>query len=348
MSMIINETPVRTSKNFHINDFTLADNMPKRIGKFDNVQINIESKNVILSNDVKTCNVTYGLGEEVTDQIFEKANQKIKLELNSKTKNTDITFNLEGNELVDLIDIHSNEGAHNTVTIKYNSTSDKCYHNGMINAVCEKNSNLTVIIVNLINDDSLNLMTFENEVKENANLKYVIVDFGGKNSVSNYYSNISENLGVNELSTIYLGHKNQKFDMNYIVECRGEKTNVNIEAEGALTDESKKSFKGTIDFKKGCKKSKGDENEFCMLLSKDAKSLALPILLCSEEDVEGNHSSSAGKVGEKELFYIMSRGFTRTEAMRILVKAKFNKVLTKIKNEELKEEILNEIETRLN
>ena len=33
------------------------------------------------------------------------------------------------------------------------------------------------------------------------------------------------------------------------------------------------------------------------------------MLLCSEEDVEGNHSSSAGKIGDKELFYIMSRGF---------------------------------------
>ena len=41
---------------------------------------------------------------------------------------------------------------------------------------------------------------------------------------------------------------------------------------------------------------------FVPLLSDKAKSIALPMLLCSEEEVEGNHSSAAGKVGEKKLF----------------------------------------------
>ena len=111
---------------------------------------------------------------------------------------------------------------------------------------------------------------------------------------------------------------------------------------------SKKHFKGTIDFKKGCKKATGNENEACMLLSETAKSLALPMLLCSEEDVEGNHSSSAGKIGEKELFYIMSRGFELKEAQKLLVRANFNKILENIKNEDLKNIVLKEIDTKLN
>ena len=84
-----------------------------------------------------------------------------------------------------------------------------------------------------------------------------------------------------------------------------------------------------------------------MLLSDTAKSLALPMLLCSEEDVEGNHSSSAGKIGEKELFYIMSRGFELKEAMKLLIRAKFNKVLENITNKDIKKEILEEIDKRL-
>ena len=84
-----------------------------------------------------------------------------------------------------------------------------------------------------------------------------------------------------------------------------------------------------------------------MLLSETAKSLALPMLLCSEEEVEGNHSSSAGKIGEKELFYIMSRGFSYKEAMKLIVKTKFNNILETIKNNDLKDEIINEIDRRL-
>ena len=75
--------------------------------------------------------------------------------------------------------------------------------------------------------------------------------------------------------------------------------------------------------------------------------ISLPILLCSEENVEGNHSSSAGKIDEKQLFYIMSRGFTYKEAMKLMVRARFNEILENIKNEELKEEILEEIDKRL-
>ena len=63
--------------------------------------------------------------------------------------------------------------------------------------------------------------------------------------------------------------------------------------------------------------------------------------------LSGNHSSSAGKIGEKELFYIMSRGFELKEAMKLMVRAKFNKILKNIKDEELRNQILNEIDERL-
>ena len=152
---------------------------------------------------------------------------------------------------------------------------------------------------------------------------------------------------ISNLNTIYLGNEKQILDLNYIDEIRGEKGQANIEVQGALNDEAVKHFKGTIDFKTGCKKAIGSENEACMLLSDKAKSVALPMLLCSEEDVEGEHSTSSGKVGDRELFYIMSRGFELKDARKLLVRAKFNSIIEKIKKAELKEEILNEIDKRL-
>ena len=136
-------------------------------------------------------------------------------------------------------------------------------------------------------------------------------------------------------------------DLNYISHLRGEKSNVNIEVQGALKDESKKHFKGTIDFKKGSKKSIGNENESCMLLSDKAKSISLPMLLCSEEDVKGNHSSSAGKIDPKVLFYIMTRGFDLKDAMKLVVKAKFDKILENIEDAKLKKEIIDKIDEKI-
>ena len=198
-----------------------------------------------------------------------------------------------------------------------------------------------------MNTKSNNFLAIENEFEENAKINYTIIDFGGKHSITNYYSNLQGDNCDNQLNTIYLGKEKQVFDLNYIGELRGKKSNIDIEVQGALKDTSKKHFKGTIDFKKGCKKATGNENEACMLLSDAAKSIALPMLLCSEEEVEGNHSSSAGKIGEKELFYIMSRGFELKEAMKLMVRARFNKILENIKNVELKDEILKEIDIRL-
>ena len=348
----LNETPVRTSRNFNINNIRLDDiNIPADIGEFENIEIINESSKISIEENVNNNELVYGLGEFLTNQVKTQANQKIKLTIDSKTnKEIKINFNFDNDSisLVDNIEIVANEDTKATVILKYETNQNiEAYHNGIIKLFAKKGSNINVIIVNLMNSNSNNFMSINNEFEDNAKVKYTIVDFGGKNSITNYYSNLVGDYSDNRLNTIYLGRENQLFDLNYIGELRGKKSNIDIEVQGALKDKAKKHFKGTIDFKKGCKKATGNENEACMLLSDTAKSIALPMLLCSEEDVEGNHSSSAGKIGEKELFYIMSRGFELKEAMKLMVRARFNKILENIKNEDLKEEILQEIDKRL-
>ena len=350
--LILNETPVRTSKNFNINNIKIEDiEMPEVIEEFNNVDIIRESENIEISSEIKNTTLTYGLGDFLTELVNNKSNcmLKINIEENKDSKNyIDFKFDDENKDLFENIEIESKENSKSTIIIKYETENEEKYlHNGIIKVIAKDNSKLNVIIVNLMNMNSNNFIAIENTIEANAKVNYTIIDFGGKNSITNYYSNLIGEKADNNLNTIYLGKENQLFDLNYIGELRGEKSNIDIDVQGALKDVAKKHFKGTIDFKKGCKKATGNENEACMLLSETAKSLALPMLLCSEEDVEGNHSSSAGKIGEKELFYIMSRGFELKEAMKLLVRAKFNKILENIKDEELKEQILNEIDERL-
>lgn len=344
----INETPVRTSRNFNINNAKLKEiDIPETIGKFENVSI-VGQVTEDANNDY---NLTYGLGNELEKQVQHDANKKLKIVVEKNiNKNVEVDFNLNSQNLnlVDNIEIIANEDTKSTIIIKYKTEEDiHAYHNGIMRVFAKKNSKLNIIVVNLMNTESNNFISFENSFEENAKVNYTIIDFGGKNSITNYYSNLLGDNSENIINGIYLGKENQFFDLNYIGELRGKKSNIDIEIQGALKDTAKKHFKGTIDFKKGCKKATGNENEFCTLLSDKAKSIALPMLLCSEEEVEGNHSSAAGKVGEKELFYIMSRGFDLKEAMKLIVRAKFNKILENIESEDLKEEILNEIDIRL-
>ncbi len=352
----LNETPVRTAKNFRINNIKLENiEVPEVIPLFENVTIIGDTSKMDIEQNADNINIdlVYGLSEELTEQVKREANQKIKLNINSNQNERaeaeiDFNFDNENSVLIDNIEIIANENTKSTIIIKYTSNQEnENYHNGIIKAKAEKNAELNIVLVNLMNIKSNNFLAIENDFGENAKINYTIVDFGGKHSITNYYSNLQGDNCDNQLNTIYLGKENQVFDLNYIGELRGKKSNIDIEVQGALKDTSKNHFKGTIDFKKGCKKATGNENEACMLLSDTAKSIALPMLLCSEEEVEGNHSSSAGKIGEKELFYIMSRGFELKEAMKLMVRARFNQILEKIENEELREEILQEIDKRL-
>ncbi|HJJ10242.1 MAG TPA: SufD family Fe-S cluster assembly protein [Clostridiaceae bacterium] len=349
----INETPVRTSRNFNINNVKLEDiQIPENLKEFKGTTIVQNNSNIKLSSNIEKYDITYGLGDFFTNQVLEKANKNINIEIDGsdeKNINIDNILSSDNLNLIDNVKILANENSKATIVIKYKSDKNniESFHNGIIKIIAKNNSNINIIIVNLLSETSNNFLSIDAELEESSKIKATIIDFGGKNSITNYYSNLIGDLSDNKLESIYLGKNNQLIDINYIAELRGKKSNIDINVQGALKDQSKKHFKGTIDFKKGCKKATGNENEECMLLSNKAKSIALPMLLCSEEDVEGNHSSSAGKVGEKELFYIMSRGFNFKEAMKLMVRAKFNKILENIKDENLKQEILDEINTKL-
>ncbi len=348
----INETPVRTSKSFRINNITIEDlELPEKLEEFKNVTVSELGSKITIGSDVGKAELKYGLGDLLTNQVDKNANFNANIVIDCKThKEVDIGFKIDkvNPNLIENIEITANEDTKSTVILKYDTVEDvKAFHNGLIRAKAKKNAVLNIVIVNFMNELSNNFMAIQNEFEDSAKINYCIIDFGGKNSVTNYYSNISGDNADNQLNTIYLGKNEQRFDINCIAELYGKKSNVDIEVQGALKDNAKKNFKGTIDFKKGSKKATGNENENCMLLSDKAKSIALPMLLCSEEEVEGNHSSSAGKIGEKELFYIMSRGFELKEAMKLMVRAKFNKILESVKNSELKDLILEEIDKRL-
>lgn len=348
---VLNSTPRRTSNNFGINDIKLNDlTLPVEFDEFNNIKFDNNSSKINFKKGEFKTNFKYGVSKKLENM---KTENSYVLDINSKVNKTvklSYEFDNANCKLHDKLLINSKESTNATVIIKYTTSNEEvsAFHNLTLKTIANKNSNLNVIILNFMNIASRNFVSIDNEILENANVKFIIVDFGGISSITSYYSNLKEKSSLNDVQVIYLGSNNQLFDLNYISELEGENSNINIEVQGALNDTSKKHFKGTIDFKKGAKKSIGNENDSCTLLSDKSRSISLPMLLCSEEDVEGNHSSSAGKILQSELFYLMSRGFSDIEAKKLLLKAKFSNVIDCIKDEELKEEILKKIDDKIN
>ena len=347
MEMKINDTPVRTSRNFRINNLKLENiQIPSNLNTFKNVEIITQKAEI--SNNVRKYKLEYGNGEILEENAQNEANSVLNIKTSRKGEKVTIiyTFTDEETILVNNIEINTYKDA--DITIVYKSKTDKpCFHNSVIRLNTSPEDKVNVNIVNMLNNNSMHFESMESSLEDNTNLKYTIIDLGGKVSATNYFADIIGKEAKNDLKTIYLGIENQIKDINYIAHLKGEKTEGYIDVQGVLNDEAKKNFKGTLDFKRGCKGAKGDENEFCMLLSPKAKSIALPMLLCTEDDVEGNHSTASGKVDEKSLFYIMSRGLNEKEAIKLIVRARFNKILERIKDEYLLKDIVHEIDNRL-
>lgn len=119
----------------------------------------------------------------------------------------------------------------------------------------------------------------------------------------------------------YLAAEHQTLDINLVANHFGRKTKSEINANGALRDAAKKIFRGTIDFRNGSANSIGDEKETVLLLGEDVENKTVPLILCAEETVEGNHGATIGEPDEETLYYFASRGIGREAAEEMMARA---------------------------
>ena len=178
--MKLNETPVRTSRNFNINNIKLENiDIPEKSDVFENVQIIKESSKVDISENASKAQLAYGLNKELIENVNENSNQNIKIMINSKTENTSklyFKFDKSNQNLIENVEIVAMENTKATVILKYESEeNEKFYHNGIIRVNAERGSNVNVIIVNLINTVSNNFFAIENVLGDDSKLTYTII-----------------------------------------------------------------------------------------------------------------------------------------------------------------------------
>lgn len=119
----------------------------------------------------------------------------------------------------------------------------------------------------------------------------------------------------------YLGHGALERDFNYSLRHHGLKTECAIKANGVLAGSSKKVLRGTIDLVRGCKGSAGQENETVLLVDNSVTNLTVPVILCNEDDVSGNHGATIGHVRDEQMLYLACRGISRDAAEKMFVRA---------------------------
>ena len=149
----------------------------------------------------------------------------------------------------------------------------------------EDNSQINLYVVNLLNANSVCINDIRGVCEKDAKIKLVKLELGAKELYANTEINLDGERSDFTTDLGYYVKTDHIYDMNYVVNHRGTHTNCLMEISGTLEENSKKVFRGTIDFKRGCKASVGTESESVLLLGDEMINQTLPVILCEEEDV---------------------------------------------------------------
>ena len=211
----------------------------------------------------------------------------------------------------------------------------------------QEGAKVTIKKVQLLGDKVQHIEHRYTSYADKADVTYLNVEVGSAESYLNYEQDLKGVEASVKHDLAYIGADTQKFDIAMLMTHTAKKSFSDIHTLGALSGHAKKSFRGTLDFVKGSSGSEGSEEDTCLLLDPTVHSVSLPLLLCTEDNVVGNHAAGAGQIDQAKLFYLMSRGFSETEAKHMIVESMIRPVIDRIGDEAVEEEALAAVRAKI-
>ena len=337
--MKLNELRSKTTNGFKVNNLDIELDL-KELNTDKYYEVNGIEVSQSIKEDTITSNIglTYSKYLELTISVDKVYDKPIL-----------VNYNFSNNDyLVSKVIINYKKNSKADFIFNYKSLDINKHFNYLVEEINTlEYANGSITYINNLNDLSTNIMSFNDTVLEESSITHNLIDINGSIRIYNSDLNSVGYNSKNYFNNIYLGKDNDLIDINYDMKNIGKSSINNLKVEGCLKDNSKKVFRGIVDFVEGSTKSTGIENENCILLSDTCISRSVPVLLCHEDDVIGAHGESSGKINDDKLFYLMSRGLSYEEATKLIVISNFNSIINEIPEETIKEEILNTIEKRV-
>ena len=203
----------------------------------------------------------------------------------------------------------------------------------------EENATVNIYAAQITGTESICLNELGGYARENAKVNLTRLELGGKKAFTGASIDLVGNESMFSALAGYHARENQLLDMNYVALHHGKRTESFMEVNGTLEENSKKIFRGTIDFQQGCQGAKGTENENVLLFGEKMVNQTIPLILCKEEDVEGNHGASIGQLDDKLLFYLASRGIAPENAQKMIAQARIRSICEKFPSEDVRKAI---------
>ena len=317
-------------------DFSFTENSGNEIQIPDNVEIS-SGKKITTKLPEPECSI----GKAAAD-LIEAGTPKGKIYTFKKSNS-----NEEQKPLIIRITSNANCATHNTIHALEGSVAKvimvygvAAELSGVITKIyVEENAQVHISKVQLCSKNLNQIDDTQITCGDNAKVKLTQIELGGSHINASFHATLAGYKSKFISDTAYICKATQYIDMNQTVVHIGTKTECDMKTDGTVKDNTTKTYRGTIDMRKGCSGSKGNEMETTLLLSPEAVVKAAPIILCGEEDISAEHGSTIGKLSPEMLFYMNTRGIDQQTAERLLTRAKISACASDIPDESVQEEI---------
>jgi Fe-S cluster assembly scaffold protein SufB len=185
------------------------------------------------------------------------------------------------------------------------------------------------------------------EIARDARVRWVPIHLGGQLTKQRLDIITAEPGSDMRHTGMYFTERDEHLDLFTTDKHEAGHTTGDTVWKGALTGESRSSYEGLIEIVPDAQESHTYLQTHSMLLSPKAKADAIPSLIVKTDNVSASHGGTVGELDADQIFYMMTRGVPRVEAVRVLVEGYFEEVVHRLEDPGLEDLVRRRIAEKL-
>lgn len=224
---------------------------------------------------------------------------------------------------------------------------ERTLSNGATEIIAGEGAKVTYVAVQRLGKGVLHLTTDRLVAGRDAKVTTVYVALGSDVTRADIRCELNAPGAHVDMLGLYIGEGTQHLDHQTLQNHVAPHASSNLLFKGALMDTSRSVFRGLIRVHPHAQRTDAYQTNRNLILSSGARADSLPNLEIAADDVRCSHAATVGQLDVEEIFYLQSRGISRTEAMRLVIFGFFGEVLDQLELEDVKEELVTAIERKL-
>jgi len=197
--------------------------------------------------------------------------------------------------------------------------STNSFHSGVIEIIVKKDARVRYTTIQNWSSNVYNLVTQRAMVYENGTMEWVDANLGSKTTMKYPSCYLMEPGAHGEILSVAFAGPGQHQDAGGKVLHFAPNTSSKITSKSISRGNGRSSYRGLLKVFPEAEGSKSNVVCDALLLNHDSRSDTYPYIEVDAEDVTLGHEATVSKVGEEQLFYLMSRGMTEEEATTMVV-----------------------------